>query len=76
MVEAGMPPMEAIQSATMAAADLIGMADKLGSLEVGKIADIVAVEADPLQDISVMQDISFVMKAGKIYKPELVMQSH
>ena len=68
MVEAGMPPMEAIQSATMAGAELIGMADKLGSLEVGKIADIVAVGADPLQDISVMEDISFVMKAGKIYK--------
>jgi imidazolonepropionase-like amidohydrolase len=68
MVEAGMPPMEAIKSATMSAADLLGISDILGSITKGKIADIVAVDGDPIQDITTMKNMSFVMKEGKIYK--------
>ncbi len=67
MVEAGMPAMEAIQSATITNA-LILENDKIGSIEIGKLADIIAVEGDPLKDINVMEKVSFVMKDGKIYK--------
>jgi imidazolonepropionase-like amidohydrolase len=70
MVEAGMPPMEAIQSATMAAADLIDRTDDLGSLTPGKIADVVAVQGNPLEDIARMEHVMFVMKAGTIYRNE------
>jgi imidazolonepropionase-like amidohydrolase len=68
MVEAGMPPMAAILSATRAGADLIGRADEIGSLQPGRYADIVAVKGDPLADIKLLQNISFVMKAGQVYK--------
>lgn len=68
MVEAGMPPMEAIRSATVTTAEMLGIDDRLGSLEVGKIADIVAVDGDPLADIKLLQNVSFVMKAGLLYK--------
>ena len=70
MVKYGMTPMQAIQSATASAADLLGKSDLLGSLKPGKYADIVAVSADPLSDIRVLEHISFVMKEGKIYKQE------
>jgi imidazolonepropionase-like amidohydrolase len=68
MVESGMKPMETIQSATMATAILLRIDDEYGSLEANKIADIVAVDGDPIQDISVMGKVSFVMKGGKVYK--------
>lgn len=68
MVEAGMPEIEAIQSATWNAADLLKIQDKLGSITVGKLADIVAVKGDPLKDISLLQNIQFVMKDGKVEK--------
>lgn len=68
MVEAGMPEMEAIKSATTVAADFLGIADTHGSLEAGKQADIVAVPGDPLEDITVMERVSFVMKGGTVYK--------
>lgn len=68
MVEAGMPAMEAIQSATMETAKLLKIDDQLGSIEVGKLADIVAVDGNPIKDIAVMQNVSFVMKDGKVYK--------
>lgn len=68
MAEAGMPAMEAIQSATVAAADLIGVSDKIGSIEKGKLADIIAVEGDPVKDIQAMGKVSFVMKDGVVYK--------
>lgn len=68
MVEAGMPPMEAIYAATYSAADLLGQLDELGTLEAGKYADVVAVPQDPLDDIRVLHDVAFVMKAGSIYK--------
>jgi len=67
MVEAGMPPMEAIKAATTSAADLLGMSDKIGSISKGKFADIVAVDGDPLTDITILQKMAFVMKEGKIY---------
>ena len=67
MVEAGMPPMEAIKAATVNAADLLGISDKTGSIVKGKFADIVAVNGDPLADIKTMKDMAFVMKEGKIY---------
>jgi len=68
MVQYGMTPMQAIQSATSRAADLMGMKDKIGSIEAGKAADIVATQGDPLADITVLQKIGFVMKDGKIVK--------
>jgi imidazolonepropionase-like amidohydrolase len=68
MVEAGMPPLDAIRSATLHTAQLLGATDTLGTLEPGKLADIVAVPGDPVKDISSMTRVSFVMKSGVIYK--------
>lgn len=68
MVQAGMPPLAAIRAATREAATLLGVQDKLGTIEPGKLADIVAVPADPTKDIVAMTRVSFVMKDGKIYK--------
>lgn len=68
MVEAGMPAMEAIKSATMEAAKLLRVSDKFGSIEKGKIADIVAVDHDPLKNIKTMENVTFVMNGGKVYK--------
>lgn len=68
MTEAGMPAMEAIQAATISAARLLKVDQELGSVTTGKIADLVAVPGDPLQDIQLMGQVSFVMKAGVIYK--------
>ena len=68
MIEAGMPAMEAIKAATMSAAELLGQKDKLGSIEVGKTADIVAMDGDPLKDAAVFGKVIFVMKDGMVYK--------
>lgn len=68
LVELGMTPMQAIQSATMVAAELLGHSAELGSLQPGKYADLIAVTADPLQDISVLEKVQFVMKGGVVYK--------
>jgi imidazolonepropionase-like amidohydrolase len=68
MVKYGMTPMQAIQAATSNAADLLGHSKELGSIKVGKYADMVAVSGDPLQDIRVLEHIEFVMKEGKVYK--------
>ncbi|RMG66942.1 MAG: amidohydrolase family protein, partial [Bacteroidetes bacterium] len=68
MVEGGMPPMEAIQSATRVAAELLRIDDEVGTLQAGLLADIVATPGDPLEDISTLQHITFVMKDGMIYK--------
>ena len=70
MVEAGMPPMEAIVSATKNAADLLGKSDHLGSISVGKYADVIAVRGNPIEDITLLEHIGFVMKDGIIYKTE------
>ena len=68
MVEAGMPAMEAIKSATVVSAKYLEIDDRLGSVEVGKVADLVAVPGDPLKDISVMQRVHFVMKEGVVHR--------
>ena len=68
MVEAGMSPMEAIRSATVTTALLLGISDKLGTLQVGKIADIIAVDENPLLNIKTLMNVRFVMKDGIIYK--------
>ena len=68
MVEYGMTPMQAIQSATSAAADLLGKSAGVGSIKPGKYADLIAVSGDPLADISILEHVRFVMKDGKIYK--------
>ncbi len=70
MVEAGMPAMEAIFSATKYAAELMRVYDELGSIEKGKIADIVAVKGNPIDNIKLMENVQFVMKEGKVYKHE------
>ncbi len=70
MVKYGMTPMQAIQAATVNAADLIGHAELFGSITAGKSADIIAVDGDPLVDIRVLEAVKFVMKEGTIYKRE------
>ena len=70
MVKYGMTPMQAIQSATTNAADLLGKSELLGSLRPGKYADIIAVTGDPLENIRLLENVKFVMKEGKIYKQE------
>ena len=69
-VQYGMTPMQAIRSATSSAAELLGWKDKVGVLEAGKWADIVAVSGDPLKDISELSRVKFVMKGGVVYKSE------
>jgi imidazolonepropionase-like amidohydrolase len=68
MTEAGMPAMAAIQSATIEGARLLGMEQELGSIKAGKLADIIAVPGNPLDDIKTLGQVSFVMKDGQIYK--------
>lgn len=66
----GMKPLAAIQSATLNAADLMGWSDRVGSLDPGKWADIIAVPGDPLADIKILESVPFVMKSGVVYKDE------
>jgi imidazolonepropionase-like amidohydrolase len=68
MVQYGMTPMQAIQSATSAAADLLGHSDDLGSIKPGKYADMIAVAGDPLTNIRLLENVQFVMKDGTVYK--------
>ena len=68
MVEAGMPPVEAIRAALLTNARLLGMDTQIGSIEVGKFADIIAVDENPIQNIKTLQAVRFVMKDGKQYK--------
>ena len=70
MVEEGMKPLEAILSATIIAAQLLGEEAELGSIEKGKKADVIGVVGNPLEDISALERVVFVMKDGKIYKNE------
>jgi imidazolonepropionase-like amidohydrolase len=67
LVENGIPPLEAIQMATINAADLLGVDDR-GEIATGRLADLIAVNGNPLQDIKLMENVSFVMKGGKVYK--------
>src|SRR6202171_4362137 len=68
MVQYGMTPRQAIQSATSAAADLLGHSDDVGSIKPGKYADLIAVAGDPLTDIRLLENVQFVMKGGTVYK--------
>jgi imidazolonepropionase-like amidohydrolase len=70
MVDLGMRPVDALKAGTSSAAELIGVADQLGTLEAGKLADIVAVPGDPTQDIRQTERVFFVMKEGVVYKRE------
>jgi imidazolonepropionase-like amidohydrolase len=69
MVRHGMTPIQAVQSATVVAAELLGRADVVGSIEPGRLADLIAVEGDPLDDVGVLEEVAFVMKAGEVLKP-------
>ena len=68
MTRLGMEPIEALRSATSVTADLFGISQKLGTLEKGKLADIIAMTGDPTTDITATERVSFVMKEGKIVK--------
>jgi imidazolonepropionase-like amidohydrolase len=68
MVKMGMSPLAAIQSATINDADLLGWSDRIGSVEPGKFADLIGVSGDPLQDVTVLEHVQFVMKGGKVVK--------
>ncbi|MBS1607367.1 MAG: amidohydrolase family protein [Bacteroidetes bacterium] len=70
MTEAGMPILEAIKAATVNASELLGTTDQLGSIEKGKLADIIAVDGDPVKDVQSMGRVVFVMKNGMVYKSE------
>jgi imidazolonepropionase-like amidohydrolase len=70
-VQFGMTPMQAIQTATRNAAEMLDMSDRIGTIETGKLADIVAVPGDPLADITAMERVAFVMKDGAVYKKPL-----
>jgi imidazolonepropionase-like amidohydrolase len=68
MVEGGLTPMQAIQSATTSAADLLGWSDRIGAIAAGRFADVIAVDGDPLADIKELERVKFVMKGGTVYK--------
>ena len=70
MVKLGLPPLQAIQAATVNAADLLGWVGKVGSLEPGAWADIVAVDGDPVKDVTTLEHVKFVMKGGEVLKNE------
>ena len=67
MVKYGMTPEQALRSATVVAAELLGVSDQLGTVEAGKLADIVAVPGDPLADVTRLEHVRFVMKGGVVY---------
>jgi imidazolonepropionase-like amidohydrolase len=70
MVKLGMTPLAAIQAATINDADLLGWADKVGTIEPGKWADLVAVDGDPLTDVTTLERVKFVMKGGEVVRNE------
>jgi imidazolonepropionase-like amidohydrolase len=69
-VKLGMTPLAAIQSATVNAADLMGWSDKVGTIEAGKFADIIAVDGDPTKDVTTLEHVKLVVKGGVVYKNE------
>jgi imidazolonepropionase-like amidohydrolase len=71
MVEYGMSPMEAIQAATVHAAELMGWPDEVGAIAAGRYADIIAVSGNPLENVRLLENVAFVMKGGKVYKSGL-----
>jgi imidazolonepropionase-like amidohydrolase len=68
MVKLGLTPLQSIQAATINAADLLGWSDKMGAVETGKWADLIAVDGDPLQDVTTLEKVKFVMKSGEVVK--------
>ncbi len=70
MVKLGLTPLQSIQAATINAANLLGWSDKIGALEAGKWADIIAVDGDPLQDVTTLERVKFIMKGGEVVKNE------
>jgi imidazolonepropionase-like amidohydrolase len=68
MVKMGMTPLGSIQAATVNAADLLGWSDRVGTLEAGKFADLIAVQGDPVGDVRVLESVEFVMKGGEVVK--------
>lgn len=70
MVKLGLTPLQSVQAATVNAADLLGWTDRVGSLDAGKYADLIAVDGDPLADVTVLEHVRFVMKGGEIVKGE------
>jgi imidazolonepropionase-like amidohydrolase len=70
-VEYGMTPMQAIHTGTTTAAELLGWSDKMGTIEAGKWADMVAVQGDPLKDITELSRVKFVLKSGYVFKNDL-----
>ena len=70
MVQAGLSPLASIQAGTVNAADLLGWSDKVGTIEPGKWADMVAVDGDPVKDVRTLESVKFVMKGGEVYKNE------
>jgi imidazolonepropionase-like amidohydrolase len=70
MVKLGLTPLQSIQAATINAADLLGWSDKVGTLDAGKWADLIAVDGDPLQDVTTLEKVRFVMKGGEVVKNE------
>jgi imidazolonepropionase-like amidohydrolase len=71
MVKYGLTPMQAIQSATTWAADVMNWSDRIGSVDAGKYADLIAVNGNPLNDVTILEHVSFVMKGGQVVKDEL-----
>jgi imidazolonepropionase-like amidohydrolase len=71
MVKFGMTPVQAIRAATLDAAQLMGWQDRVGAIEAGKFADLVAVEGDPIADITEFERVKSVMKGGHVFKNEL-----
>ncbi len=70
MVKLGLTPLQSIQAATVNAADLLGWSDRVGTLQAGKFADLVAVDGDPLSDVTLLEHVKFVMKGGEVVKSE------
>jgi imidazolonepropionase-like amidohydrolase len=66
-----MSPLAGIQTGTINAADLLGWSSKVGTLEAGKYADVIAIDGDPLKDVKLLQHVPWVMKAGVVYKDEV-----
>jgi imidazolonepropionase-like amidohydrolase len=69
--DAGMPPLEVIRAVTVNAAEMFGWADRIGAIDPGKLADLVAVSSDPVADITELQRVRFVMKGGRVIRNEI-----
>ncbi len=70
LVRLGMTPLAAIQTATLNAADLLGLGDRIGAIEPGKLADLIAVEGNPLENVRTLENVRFVMRAGEVYRSD------